>query len=216
MRLVAPCQSLDFRTKDIYGNDFRLSNLIGKRVMLAFFRDAACPFCNYRIYELTQKHQEWKAAGMEVVVVFTDTKEQVRELVAKRPRPFTMICDPKLKLYNRYGVEKSWPALLKAILFNAPEIIRGFLKGAKPTNNPHMSVVPADFLIEVDGKVVDLWYGKNTADHMPFDRLLEFGSKEEINNNKELLNALKDLRNQNRERAKLVNEAAKQTADKSQ
>lgn len=206
MRLVTPCQGLDFRTRDIYGNHFQLSDLVGKRVMLSFFRDAACPFCNYRIYELTQKHQEWQDAGMEVVVVFSDTDEKVRELVAKRPRPFTMICDPELELYNLYGVEKSSSALIKALFFNFGEIVKGFLHGARPTNNPHMTLVPADFLVDVDGKIVDLWYGKDTADHIPFERLIKFASKDEIKTGRQLLKELKKLR---RENAKLKDEAQK-------
>lgn len=44
MRLIAPSQSLDFRARDIYGKQFQLSNMIGERVMLSFFRDVACPF----------------------------------------------------------------------------------------------------------------------------------------------------------------------------
>ena len=208
MRLSAPCRSKDFKTKDIFGNYFQLSELRGKRVMLSFFRDAACPFCNYRIYELTQKHKEWQDAGMEVVVVFSDTKDKVRDLVAKRPRPFTMICDPRLKLYDRYGVEKSQAALFKAFVFNLPEIIKGFLKGAKPTNNPHMTIVPADFLIDVDGRIVDIWYGKNTADHIPFQRLIEFASKMDILKGRRMLSELKTLRQENKRLKEQVASAA--------
>ncbi len=197
MRLVAPCKGLNFKTKDIFGNSFKLSDLAGKRIMLSFFRDAACPFCNYRIYELTQKYKEWNDAGMEVVVVFSDTDDKVRELVAKRPRPFTMICDPKLKLYDRYGVEKSKMALFKAFFLNFGELWRGMRKGGKPTNNPHMTIVPADFLIDVNGEIVDLWYGQNTADHIPFERLINFASKESIHSSRQLQRELKKLRREN-------------------
>lgn len=177
MRLIAPCEEIDFRAKDIFGEHFQLSELRGKRVALSFFRDAACPFCNYRIYELTSKYDEWKASGLEIVTIFSDTDEQVRKYVAKRPRPFTMISDPKLQLYDKYGVEQSALALFKALVFKLPEVIRGFATGGRPTNNPHIKLVPADFLIDVDGEVVETWYGKNTADHIPIQRLAEFSSK---------------------------------------
>lgn len=199
MRLIAPSQGLDFRARDIYGKQFQLSSMIGKRVMLSFFRDAACPFCNYRIYELTQKHKEWQEVGVEIVVVFSDTNEKVLASVAKRPRPFTMICDPELKLYNLYGVETSSLALFKAFVFDLGEIIRGLRKGARPTRNPHMTLVPADFLIDLDGQILDLWYGKTTADHIPFSRLIKFGSKEDIKTSKQLVKELKKLRKENLE-----------------
>ena len=180
MRLVAPCQSINFKTKDVFGEPFSLSALQGKRVLLSFFRDAACPFCNYRIYELTQQYDKWKDSGLEVVVVFSDTSEQVRKHLARRPRPFKMIADPKLDLYDAYGVELSTSALFKAMFYRLPTIIKGLVKGGRPTNNPNMRIVPADFLIDIDGLIIDVWYGKDTADHIPMETLNKFGSSEDI------------------------------------
>lgn len=176
MRIKPPAKGIDFKTKDVHGEPFQLSQYRGKRVALSFFRDAACPFCNYRVYELTHKYHEWQEAGMEVVIVFSDTAKQVRKHIARHPRPFHMICDPKLKLYERYGVEKSWGALLKTLVLGLPETIRGIAKGGRPTNNPHMNLVPADFLIDSDGQIVDAWYGTNMADHIPIDRLQDFAA----------------------------------------
>jgi peroxiredoxin len=177
MHLKAPCQGIDFSSKDIFGEPFQLSDYIGKRVVLSFFRDAACPFCNYRVYELTHKYNDWKSAGVEVVVVFSDTSEQVRKHVARHPRPFKMLSDPNLELYNIYGVERSFMAVVKAVFFKLPEILKGFAKGGRATKNPHMDIVPADFLIDVDGRVVELYYGKNTADHIPLERIQRFAAK---------------------------------------
>lgn len=204
MRLTVPCQSIDFRTKDIFGEHFQLSDLIGKRIVLSFFRDAACPFCNYRIYELTQQYESWKDSGLEIVTVFSDTSAQVRKHVARRPRPFRMISDPKLELYNRYGVEKSAMALFKAFLFRLPEIVKGMAKGGKPTNNPHMTIVPADFLIDIDGRITQLWYGRNTADHIPMEELHKFGSADEIMTRRQMEQELQRLRDENAQLKKQV------------
>jgi peroxiredoxin len=197
MRLEAPCKEIDFRTKDVFGEHFQLSDFVGRRVVLSFFRDAACPFCNYRIYELTQQYDKWKNSGLEIVTVFSDTSEQVRKHVAKRPRPFTMISDAKLNLYDHYGVEQSATALFKALIFRLPEIIKGLAKGGRPTNNPHIKIVPADFLIDIDGRISEVWYGKNTADHIPMERLEKFASAEEIMSRREMEDELQRLRNEN-------------------
>jgi thioredoxin-dependent peroxiredoxin len=174
MRLSTPNRSLNFSTKDIYGNPFRLSDLRGKRVMLSFFRDAACPFCHLRVYELTHNYQHWRDQNLEVIAVFSDTSEQVRRFVARHPRPFPMLADPHLQLYNHYGVEHSGVALLKAMLFKLPRIIKGFFYGAKPSNNPHVKLVPADFLFTEDGTLERAWYGRNTSDHIPLDEVQAF------------------------------------------
>ena len=39
-----------------------------------------------------------------------------------------------------------------------------------------MSTLPADILIDEEGKVVDAHYCKDTVDHLPIDRLISFAS----------------------------------------
>lgn len=177
MRLKAPCQGIDFHTTDIFGNPFKLSDFMGKRVVLSFFRDAACPFCNFRIYELTHQYRAWKEQGLEIVAVFSDTSQQVAAHVAKHPRPFTMLADPDLDIYNNYGVEHSMSALFKAFLFRLPTIIKGFATGGRPSNNPHIKLVPADFLINEQGVIEEIWYGANTSDHIPLEYIRDFIGK---------------------------------------
>lgn len=174
MRLSPPCQSLDFDTKDIYGSKIQLSQYKGKKVMLAFFRDAACPFCNLRVYELTQNYKQWKDQNIEIIAVFSSPSEEVRRYVAKHPRPFRLISDEDLNIYNQYGVEHSASALVKALVFKLPRIIKGMLKGGYPQPNPHVKLVPADFLINPMGKIENVWYGRDTSDHMPMDQVKQF------------------------------------------
>lgn len=174
MRLKAPCQGIDFHTYDIYGEEFKLSNLAGKKILLSFFRDAACPFCNFRVYELTHKYTEWKSQGLEIVTFFSSTSKEVRHHVAKYPRPFYMISDPNLTVYNQYGVEHSVSALFKALLFKMPRIIKGIATGGRPKPNPHVKLVPADFLLSEDGRVQKIWYGRDTSDHIPIAEIQNF------------------------------------------
>jgi peroxiredoxin len=174
MRLTPPTPAEPFITKDIYGETIQLSDFSGKKVMLCFFRDAACPFCNFRIYELTHKYKTWQAKGIEIIAVFSSTDEEVLEHVARHPRPFRMIADPNLDIYNRYRVEKSASALWKALFFRLPQIIKGIKTGGRPKPNPHVTLVPADFLIDQTGNIQDCWYGQNTSDHIPLERVAAF------------------------------------------
>jgi len=174
MRLVAPCNGIDFDAKDIYGEPINLSQLQGKKVMLSFFRDAACPFCNLRIYELTNQYKMWKDKNLEIIAVFSSSSEEVKRFVAKHPRPFRMVSDPDLAIYTKYGVEHSSMALVKALLFKLPRIIKGMFKGGRPRNNPNVKLVPADFLFDTDGQVKHTWYGRDTSDHMPMEQVNRF------------------------------------------
>lgn len=174
MRLSAPIRKFNFQTRDIHGNRVSLDDFHGQRVMLSFFRDAACPFCNFRIYELTHRYKTWQEQNLAIIAVFSDTPEKVVAHVAKYPRPFLMLADPNLDIYNQYRVEHSSMAILKAFLFRLPTIIRGFATGGKPSNNPHVRLVPADFLIDEEGMIQKVWYGQNTSDHIPLHEVEKF------------------------------------------
>jgi peroxiredoxin Q/BCP len=174
MRLTPPCPSIDFSTNDVFGNSVKLSDYKGKKLMLAFFRDAACPFCNYRVYELTQQYKGWKDKNFEIIAIFSSPDEEVRRYIARHPRPFRIVSDTELNLYNQYGIEHSSSALIKALIFKLPRIIMGMIKGGYPQPNPNVKVVPADFLINEEGKIEHVWYGRDTSDHMPMDQLNKF------------------------------------------
>jgi peroxiredoxin len=177
MRLSAPMQKSNFQTYDIHGNPISLDDFHGKRVMLSFFRDAACPFCNFRIYELTHRYKTWQEQNLVIIAVFSDTADKVVAHVAKYPRPFLMLADPDLGIYNQYRVEHSSLAIAKAFLFRLPTIIRGFATGGRPSNNPHVRLVPADFLIDEEGVIRKTWYGQNTSDHIPLEEVEKFISE---------------------------------------
>ena len=177
MRITPPAAAENFETEDIYGKPLSLNELSGRKVMLCFFRDAACPFCNFRIYELTHRYKAWQSKGVEVIAVFSSTEADVKAHVARHPRPFRLVADPDLTLYNQYRVEKSANALWKAMLFRFPRIIRGMMTGGRPKPNPHVTLVPADFLIDEQGQIQDCWYGRNTSDHIPLERVDQFISR---------------------------------------
>ena len=174
MRLELPCNRVDFDVKDIYGKPINLSQYEGKKVVLSFFRDAACPFCNFRVYELTNNYKSWKNKDIEIVAVFSSTDAEVRRFVAQHPRPFRLVSDPELSIYEKYGVEHSSFALLKALLFKMPRIVRGILRGGRPKPNPNVKLVPADFLIDANGKISEVWYGRDTSDHIPMENINRF------------------------------------------
>jgi peroxiredoxin Q/BCP len=174
MRLEPPALSIDFNAEDIYGQPVALADYRGRRVMLSFFRNAGCPFCNLRLYELTHRYRAWREQGLEVIAVFSSPTEEVRKYVAKHPRPFRMIGDPVLGIYKRYRVEQSVAGVLKALLFKLPRVLRGAFLGGVPLINPHPTLVPADFLVDEYGLIRDIWYGRDASDHIPLKRVDAF------------------------------------------
>lgn len=52
MKLSAGTKAPDFEMQDINGKPIWLSDYRGKKIVLGFFRNVNCPFCNLRVHEL--------------------------------------------------------------------------------------------------------------------------------------------------------------------
>jgi len=171
--LLAP----DFDIPDIQGNRIRLSDLRGKKVLLSFFRDAGCPFCNLRVYELSTEYEKLRAQGMEVIAFFRSNEDDVRRFVARRPRPFTLIADPKMAVYSPYGIEHSWFALFKAMMLRMPRMLRAMTLAPPTLLGADPALVPADFLIDQRGFVRKAYYGRDMGDHLPMEEIRAFAAR---------------------------------------
>ncbi len=169
MRLIAPSRAPKLEMVDVYGEPV----VIGagqRRTLLCFFRDAACPFCNFRVYELTNHHKSLARLGLDIVAVFASTPDDVKRFVARKPRPFQVVADPTSDAHNTYGIEHSFWRKLKALVTRVPTLLKGLrivgLAGLR-TNN----LMPADFLIDESGNIVEAYYGGDAGDRIPFERV---------------------------------------------
>lgn len=169
MRLSSPGKAPALNLPDIYGRRVFVG-ASGRRTLLCFFRDAACPFCNFRIYELTSHHDALAALGLDIVAVFTSTPDAVRRFVARQPRPFRIVADPSGAAHRAYGIERSFWRKLKGIVTRVPTLIKGLrivgLAGLNTTN-----LMPADFLIDERGNIAEAYYGGDAGDRIPFERV---------------------------------------------
>lgn len=169
MRLSAPNRAPELQLTDVYNQPVAIG-AGQRRTLLCFFRDAACPFCNSRIYQLTSEYQNLSALGLDIVAVFTSTPEQVKRFVAHQKRPFPVVADPTSTAHTKYGIERSFWRKLKGIVTRMPTLIKGLrivgLAGLNTTN-----LMPADFLIDEDGTIVEAYYGSDAGDHIPFERV---------------------------------------------
>jgi peroxiredoxin Q/BCP len=169
MRLTAPVTAPLLNLVDIYGQRVTVRGP-GPRTLLCFFRDAACPFCNFRIYELTEHYAALSALGLDIVAVVTSTPDDVRRFVARQRRPFRIVADPTSRAHAIYRIERSFWRKLKGIVTRVPTLIKGLrivgLAGLNTTN-----IMPADFLIEERGNIIEAYYGSDAGDHIAFERV---------------------------------------------
>jgi len=166
-------KAIDFDANDIYGQSVKLSSFEGRAVILCFFRDTSRSNKNNRIYELTKHCEEWREAGVEIVTVFQESKSQLLETFAKRPRPFTVISDPKLTLFHKYGLHR---VVGKDTVNKSKSTgkIANLFKGRWAWMSPVGRVMPAEFLITTEGNIRHAWHGRNNSDHISLERLETF------------------------------------------
>lgn len=168
MKIVAPAKARNCSCWIFEGKPVRIGE--GRKMLLSLFREATCPFCNFRVYDLTNNYPGLSNLGLDIVVVFNSGPEDVRRFVARRPRPFRMIADPEGTAHRIFALESSMLGKLKAMLFRLPAMMRGMgmvgLRGMATGN-----LMPADFLIDERGTIVETYYGKDAGDHIPMERV---------------------------------------------
>ncbi len=166
---VAP----DFTFTGVDGVPLQLSDLRGRKVLLAFFRNAACAMCNLRVRHLIRRYNQWSLQGLEIVAVFESPETNMSQIVNLQEAPFPLIADPQADLYDQYGVEVSEEKVQATMAdtntqnFVAEAAAEGFALIREEGSNFYR--IPAEFLIDDDGIIQDAHYSQLVTDHLPLD-----------------------------------------------
>ena len=174
MRIQPGQPATNFSTEDIAGNAITLNAYADRRLMLSFYRYAACPLCNLRVHDLIQHYASFSERNLNLIAVFQSPRESIRRYIGKQNIPFPVIADPERMLYRVYGVESSWPGFIKGSL-RISTLTSALMKGFFPGKMEGIkSMVPADFLIGPDLTVQVAYYGSDIADHLPIEKINEW------------------------------------------
>jgi len=155
---------------NIHGKEVVIPDAKAKWIHLQFRRFAGCPICNLHMHSVIQRYAEIQKAGIREVVIFHSPNESLLPYQGKFP--FDVIGDPEKKLYEQFGVGSSIYALLDVRAW--PAIVEGNLAKDKPAGDPEGGPLglPADFLINAEGKIVASHYGRHAYDQWSVDQLL--------------------------------------------
>lgn len=166
-------KAINFSLQNVDGRKFNLYDFEGKRVLLSFYRDAGCPFCNLRIYELTRYYDEFSRRNLVPVAIFNSSRETIHRYFGKRQRPFPMLADPDQRIFGLYGVPASWGKLFMGF-FNFPRMFSAFFRGFGPSLGAMNPLLPADFLLGPDLSVRRAFYSQDAATHIPIKEIFNF------------------------------------------
>jgi thioredoxin-dependent peroxiredoxin len=144
----------DFNAKDQNGNDVKLADLKGQRVVLYFYPKDDTPGCTKEACSFRDADDVYKEKNIRVLGVSTDSEKSHQKFISKFSLPFDLLADADKKIVEDYGVwgEKS-------------------MYGRK-----YMGTNRKTFLIGEDGKIVKVFDKVKVDEHA--DEVLEaFGEK---------------------------------------
>ena len=98
-----------FTLKDKNGNDVRLSDFLGKKVVLYFYPKDNTSGCTAQACSLRDDYHELAALGYNVIGVSSNSAASHQKFIEKNALPFTLIADTDLRLHEIFGTwgEKS-------------------------------------------------------------------------------------------------------------
>ena len=94
----------DFSLADKNGNEVRLSDFKGKRVVLYFYPKDNTPGCTRQACAFAASLAEFEKRNVAVIGVSRDSVASHEKFAAKYNLPFTLLSDPERKAIDAYGV----------------------------------------------------------------------------------------------------------------
>jgi len=105
MKLIEPGQKApDFEFTDLDGETKKLSELLGKRVILYFYPKDDTPGCTAQACNLRDNISGFESANIRVIGVSMDTEKKHNSFKEKYQLPFVLIPDTDKKIIDSYGV----------------------------------------------------------------------------------------------------------------
>ena len=116
----------DFSLKDGSGNEWRLSDNLGKVVVLLFYPGDETPICTRQMCSVRDRWEDYAATGAEVVGISTDSVESHKEFAAHHDLPLRLLSDSDQAVANLYGARSLIPGKVARSVFvvDAKGIVR--------------------------------------------------------------------------------------------
>lgn len=164
-----------FEAIDTNGDTINLDQYKGQKIFVAFFRYAGCPVCNFRVHELIEKYDSISSNGYKIIAIYESDNNTLKDFLTETPVSFPVIGDPKLNLYKKYNVEKSFWKMSASAFKKQPN--QAMKKGSelftkKYKRDGNLTRLPADFIIDENGILKVVHYGTNIGDHLPITEIL--------------------------------------------
>ena len=133
----------EFVVNDQDGNPIKLSDFLGKKVVLFFYPKDQTPGCTAEACNLRDNFDPLKKAGYNILGISKDSEKSHRNFIAKQNLPFSLLADTDLQVHEQYG---TW-------------------QEKQNYGRTYMGTVRTTFLIDEKGIISDIIRKVKTKDH---------------------------------------------------
>lgn len=154
----------EIATTSISGKRVNLSELRGKKILVKFHRFSGCPVAQCQISEYITRQQELNTKGIETFVFLHSSREKIIPRYREVPG-LHIIPDNEKKYYHLFDSRFLLSKLFSLASWGAT--FSSIFKGYFPLFNrfsASISGIPSDFIINEQGVIIDLHYGKHFGD----------------------------------------------------
>jgi len=182
MKLSIGQAAKEFSVTDIYGKTIRLNDFKGRKLLLSYQRNTACPFCNYQLFRLNKIYSDLQEKGLDVLVFFESKPEYIQKSSFLSEQKLTLISDPERKIYTQYGAEVSPEKAQRTLsVTGRMEELHASqeLKLASPQaeEGVNAAAIPAAFLLDEHSIIRHIHYGNDVGDNIPLETVIAFASQ---------------------------------------
>jgi thioredoxin-dependent peroxiredoxin len=116
----------DFTLKDGNGDDWKLSNQLGKVVVLLFYPGDETPICTRQMCSVRDRWDDYVETGAEVVGISSDSVESHRKFAEHHHLPLRLLSDSDGRVSKLYGARSLIPGKVARSVFviDAQGIVR--------------------------------------------------------------------------------------------
>lgn len=102
--LTTGMKAPDFTLKNQHGEDVRLSDFLGRKIVLYFYPKDNTPGCTRQACAFAANYEAFKAKDIVVIGVSKDSVASHVKFAEKYELPFILLSDPELQAIEPYGV----------------------------------------------------------------------------------------------------------------
>ncbi len=120
-------------------------------LVVNFTRGSWCPFCSAEVRALNDAYEQFRQAGIELVVLSPQSPDRTRKQAAAGKFKFNLLVDKDNEIAKAFGLVYTFPEALKSVYL---DVVKVDIPVVNETSSWQLPI-PARFIIDTSGVIRD-------------------------------------------------------------